>query len=216
MKLKKLLSLRETANTAKQVSGPPARSVPRRRIVGVSWNVHGTVICFLVVLAAPTLAAQSGRARAQREQTSFFEERPFEHPVPLSHRLLKLLLATKEAQEGLEFATARGERDDPAQLFRAAEVHLHRSGQVDLVVIGICPMRGADNGWFWVIGSAEQSPRVVLFANGNSIEVMSSRTNGYHDIRSLFSTPSETRICVYRFDGRLYKLWKKQWTKNPD
>ena len=169
-----------------------------------------------MVLAAPTLAAQSGKAHAPHEQTSFFEERPLLHPVPLSDRILKLLLATKEAQEGLDFANAQGKRYNPAQLFRAAEIHLHHSGQVDLVVIGICPMCGADNGWFWVIHSAKEIPRVVLFANGNSLEVMGSRTNGYHDIRSVFSTPSETRTCNYRFDGKLYKFWTKQWAKNPD
>jgi hypothetical protein len=193
------------------------RPALRRRIADVTRSVHRpATVCVLVVLAARTVTAQSGKVHAPREQAKFFEEQPFQHPVPLSHRILKLLLATKEAQEGRDFADARRERYNPAQLFRAAEIHLHRSGQVDLVVIGICPMCGADNGWFWVIHSAEESPRVVLFANGNSLEVMRSQTNGYHDIRSVFSTPSQTRTCVYRSDGKLYKLWKKQWAKNPD
>jgi len=45
----------------------------------------------------------------------------------------------------------------------------------------------ADNGWFWLVSSARKNPRVVLFAGGNALEIMDSKTKGYRDIESVNS-----------------------------
>lgn len=103
------------------------------------------------------------------EQNSFHEDEPLLHAVPLTPKVLSVLLKTKWAKQGLEFAND-SQRDNPAQLFRAAEIHLTRWDDVDLVVIGIPPMRGADNCWFWVVRSARNHPRVVLVGGGNSLD----------------------------------------------
>jgi hypothetical protein len=167
----------------------------------------------LVALAGLVLATRGQKAQPTSEQSSFAEDQPLQNPVTVSPDVLRGLLETEEAKQGLEFAN-ESQRDHPAQLFRAAEVHLSRQDGVDLVVVGVCPMCGADNGWFWVVRSARKDPEVVLFAGGNSVELMTGRTNGYRDIRSTWSSPSETHTTIYHFDGKRYKVWKEKWTEN--
>jgi hypothetical protein len=133
--------------------------------------------------------------------------------VPLTPEVLKVLLETDEAKQGLESAKP-SQRNNPARLFHSAEVHLHAGDELDLVVLGVFPMSGADNTWFWVVRSAQKDPKVVLFAGGHSIEMMTRKTNGYRDIRSAWSSASVTMICIYKFDGTGYKLWNRKTTNN--
>jgi hypothetical protein len=106
------------------------------------------------------------------------------------------------------------ERAQPAQLFTASETHLGVLGEKDLVVAGHGAMSGADNDWFWVVRSAYKNPKVVLFAGGYSLELMKARAKGYRDIKSVWSSPSETGTKIYQFDGIRYKLWREKWGKN--
>jgi len=166
----------------------------------------GALLLFLVL-------APSGRPNQPGEQNSFSEAGPLQSPVPLSAHVLQALLATDAAKEGLAYASP-AQRANPAQLFRAAEVHL-QPGEADLVVIGVCPMCGADTAWFWIITSASQNPKVVLAAGGNSLEVLGSSTKGYRDIQSVWSSPSQTDTLLYHFNGAQYELHKRKTTKIP-
>jgi hypothetical protein len=179
--------------------------------MGVGSRTVLTVV--LVFIAGRVLGTPRQEAHSNLDQTLFSEEEPLLHTVVLTPGVLSVLLKTKEAKQGLEFAND-SQRHNPAQLFRAAEVHLSRLEEVDLVVLGIPPMRGADNCWFWVVRSARNHPRVVLFAGGNSLDVMNSSTIGYRNIRSIWSSPSDTSQKIYHFDGKSYRLWKEKWTPN--
>jgi len=165
------------------------------------------VLSFLLVFSLPR-----GRVPQPAEQTSFSEESPLQNPATLSPEVLKLLLATDAAKEGLPYANA-SQRANPTQLFRAAEVHLSQAGQTDLVIIGVCPMCGADTAWFWIVSSVEHNPRVVLAAGGKTLEVLNSSSKGYHDIQSLWSSPAETVALFYHFNGTQYELHKRRSTK---
>ena len=81
-----------------------------------------------------------------------------QHPASLSPEVLKVLLASHPAKETFEILN-ESEKHDPSQFFQAAEVHLTSSNEVDLVVIGLGPMRGAENRWFWVVRSANKTPK---------------------------------------------------------
>jgi hypothetical protein len=170
-------------------------------------------VLVFVVVAGGVLAAQEQKPNAAGEQTLFYEEKPLQQQVALSPEVLKVLMETKQATQGSDFASD-AQRANPAQLFRAAAVHLISKDEVDLVVIGVPPMSGADTGWFWVVRSARKDPEVVLFADGNSLEVMDTKTNGSRDIRSIWSSPSQTNYTIYHFDGGTYKVWKNKWTEN--
>jgi len=160
------------------------------------------------------LAAQAQKTSARSDPTTFTEpDGRFQHSVPVSADVLKVLLETEEAKGGLGFASD-SDRKNPAGLFRAVEIHLAEPDETDLVVLGMPPMRGADNAWFWLVRSARTNPKVLLFAGGDSLELLSSRTNGYRDIRGRWSSLSDTRTSVYHFDGKKYRVWKEKWTRN--
>lgn len=139
------------------------------------------------------------------EQTLFSEAYPIEHPVPLSSNILRTLLATKVAKSGLNYASD-SDTVDSAKLFEASEIHLGRPDEVDLIVMGVPPMRGADNTWFWVIRSAHNNPKIVLWAGCDLIEVTNDRANSLKNIRTVWSDASDTYTAVYQFDGTQYKL----------
>ena len=87
------------------------------------------------------------------------------------------------------------------------------ANEIGLVVLGIPPMTGADNDWYWVVRSPKKDPKVVLFSGGYFFEVMNTKTNGYKDIRGVWNSPSEEDTTIYHFDGTGYKVWKKQSKK---
>jgi hypothetical protein len=142
-----------------------------------------------------------------------------EHPASLSPEVLKVLLASHPAKETFEILN-ESEKHDPSQLFQAAEVHLTSSNEVDLVVIGLGPMRGAENRWFWVVRSANKTPQVILFCGGDSLDVTDKKTHGYKDIGVVWMSSLETETSVYQFDGTFYKTrtlnnFKIGTTPNP-
>jgi hypothetical protein len=163
----------------------------------------------LAFLGLIVVAMQGQTARSAREQTTFSEEKSVRHPVPLPPAALKALLKTDEVKMGLERAKD-AEKRHPAQLFDAAEVHLSTADDVDLVVSGIGPMSGGDNDWFWVVRSARKNPKIILFAGTYTFEVMSSKTNGYRDIHTDWSSAALNITAIYKFNGRRYKLWKQR------
>jgi len=104
----------------------------------------------------------------EAEQTTFDENEPLKHPVPLPAEALHAILNTPEGRQGAQDAK-RSSRQNVGKLFRAAKVHLSSGEQAALVVIGDSPMSGADNTWFWVVFPAEKQSKVVLFTGGNSL-----------------------------------------------
>ncbi len=85
---------------------------------------------------------------------------------------------------------------------------MNSADQVDLVVIGVAPMKGADAGWFWIVRSARKDPQVVLFGGGDSLEVLDNKTHGYKDVRIAWSSSFETEATTYQFDGGAYQVRK--------
>ena len=146
------------------------------------------------------------------EQTYFEEGAELQNPETISPAALKVLLESKEGAAAQD--DAEDEHKDPSAYFRAASVHLSTPDQVDFVVGGVCPLCGADNGWFWIVRSGRQNPKVILFANGNSIKILDTKSDGYRDIRSSWSSPQETLTTIYHYNGQRYQVWQKRRTQN--
>jgi hypothetical protein len=164
----------------------------------------GTVLFVFTALAEMALITHGQEVHSAPDQT-LFSNSPFQHPVTLSPEVLKVLWATHPARE--TFAVMNdSERRNPSQFFQAGEVHLSLPDQVDLVVIGMGRMRGADNSWFWVVRSARKDPQVVLFSGGDSLEVLDGKTHGYRDIRAVWMSSLETETTIYHFDGNHYQM----------
>jgi len=171
---------------------------------------------FLVLTLAGFVFVAHGQTPPP-EQKVFSDS--IQHPVSLSPEVLKVLLASHPAKETFEILND-SEKHDPSQLFQAAEVHLSSSNEVDLVVIGLGPMRGAENRWFWVVRSANKNPQVILFSGGDSLEVTDKKTHGYKDIGVVWMSSLETETSIYQFDGTFYETrtlnnFKIGTTPNP-
>jgi hypothetical protein len=158
--------------------------------------------CCLLALALAALpygiSTQGQRQQAINEQAFFSADEDPQRPVVLAPNVLNVLLALREVKESMERASD-SERKNPEQLFRAAEVHLRSAAEVDLVIMGRRPLTGADNSWFWVVRSIGRKPKVVLFTGGNSLELSRTRTNGYHNVRTLWFNPNGTMDDVVSF-----------------
>ena len=141
------------------------------------------------------------------EQAKFSRNTRLEHPTPIPPDVLKLLLSTREGKEGMARATDT-QKHNPAQMFRAAEVHLRAADEADLILEGIPPMANGDHDWFWIVQPAGKKPRVVLFAGGNSLEIQDTRNNAYRDISSVWNYPNETLVTFYKFNGKKYGFKK--------
>ena len=132
---------------------------------------------------------------------------PIRHPVTLSPGVIRLVLASQPAKETFALLSD-SERANPSQLFQAGEVHLSGPDEVDLVVIGLGHMKGADANWFWVVRSARKDPQVILFTGGDSLELLDNKTHGLSDVRSAWSSSFETEATTYQFDGAIYQMRK--------
>lgn len=155
-------------------------------------------------LAAPA-AQHVQQAATAAEQDDFSEDTGVKNPVPLPADVANLLLESDEAKRALGNAADTARRD-PSQLFEAAEVHLGRADERDLVVIGQSPLSGADTGWFWIVRSADKNPKILLFATGLSLSILDTRTNGLRDVGTAWSSANEeVSQAIYSFDGAKYK-----------
>ncbi len=167
-----------------------------------------TVLLVLTAFAGIALIAHGQEAHPAAEQKLFSPgDSPIQHPVTLQPDVLRVLLATQTAKQTLSVLDD-SQKTNPSQLFQAGEVHLSNPNQVDLVVIGVAPMKGADANWFWIVRSARKDPQVVLFGGGDSLEVLDNKTHGAKDIRIAWSSSFETEATTYQFDGAIYQVRK--------
>ena len=162
---------------------------------------------FAAISLAATFASFAQSTKTAGEQARFSKSTQLENPIAIPPDVLKLLLSTKEGKEGMARAT-NAQKQTPAQMFRASEIHLRAADETDLVVEGISPMASGDHEWFWIVRPAGKKPKIILFAGGSSLEVQDSRTNSYRDINSVWSSPKETLVSIYKFDGRKYTFRK--------
>ncbi len=171
------------------------------------------LVALLVLATAISISALGQTPQPVSEQTKFSRTSRIEHPVPVPPDVLKLLLNTREGKEGMARASDL-QKQNPGQMFRAAEVHLRGADEPDLVIEGVAPMANGDHDWFWIVIPVGKRPRLVLFAGGNSLEVQDSRTNAYRDISTVWIYPKETLVSIYKFNGKTY-AFKKVMSRAP-
>jgi len=107
----------------------------------------------------------------------------------------------------------------PASWFRASAVHLNGPNEVDLIVLANVPnieklpspegcLLPAHGGRFWVLGPGIASGRygLLLATGGLRLEVLSSRTNRYRDIR----IGSGRTTDLYKFTVQQYQPAEKK------
>jgi hypothetical protein len=156
-------------------------------------------------LSGHTSSAQTHQGDSPR--TLFEESDLMDAPsVPLSTAVIREL--RKQPQNGY---LRRTNPQHPEKFFRAAESHLNlrKKEEVDLVVVGLYPLSGADHGWFWIVTSSQDHPRVATYIPDNSVEILPSSHHGYQDLESTWQSPNERVTRTWHYNGRCYKQYKK-------
>jgi hypothetical protein len=101
----------------------------------------------------------------------------------------------------------------PASWFVASEVHLDGSDEVDLIIL---PNRGcllgANIGPFWIARKADQGYRFVLSWVAHDLDILPSRTKGYHDVRFTSSSANMISTVLCKFDGHKYRPFNSDLT----
>jgi hypothetical protein len=183
------------------------------------WHVKklmrsSQLISCALLLAFSAMCIQSKPQNATPtpgEHTWFTESERFEHPVLMPPNVFEVLRRRKEVAGTLDYV---GGRQPKPSGFEATTLHIGNSDD-DLLVRGIPPVSGADNVWYWlVLRTQSESPKVVLWCAADSLEVMTTLTNGYKDIVCSWSSPSDTTEWKYHFNGNRYVLWKKVESEN--
>ena len=169
-----------------------------------------TPLTLVLTLLAGHVAAGESRSKTAREQASFCEEGGPDDlvlkPLPLPSVIRATVMNTKEGKEAREIASRNGDELDPEKLLKGTKVHLTDSHELFFVVMGQSPMSGADNTWFWVVRTSGKSATILLFAGGNCLDINGTKTLGYRDIVTTWSSASITRTEIYKYGGESYKL----------
>ena len=161
---------------------------------------------FLCVVAA---SAQPHKPNRPADITFFApddENRGFETAGPPSDALLDSLLKTPEAENAKEKLAAL-DREKLRNLFQVVPIHLSSSMETDYIALGRDPLSGADCFWFWLVRPVGNHAQVILFSNALTVQLLPTRTNGYRDIRSTWSSAAGYTITrVFHYSGAKYIL----------
>jgi hypothetical protein len=179
----------------------PARCL-RRRLIALST---GFLFSFTSV----------GHAQhaSPREQTVFQLEVEMERPVPLPEQALRILSREKRIAICMEHDNI-SPKQVPASWFVASQIHLDGASKADLVVqarqerdpqLDNRCLFGANIGPFWVLRNSDRGYELVLQTDALGIDILSSRTKDYCDIRGIRVTAGKTISVVFRFDGAVYQ-----------
>ena len=158
----------------------------------------------ILILAAVEVCVCTG-------QTVFPESEPIHHAVPLPPKVLGALLETKEVNEVL--GSAREQQTHLNSFARRRFVSVARRESTSLSRES--RRMGRRQHLVWILSSAENAPRIILWAGADSLEVLATRTNRHRNNRSSWSSPTMTQTRAYRFDGQNYALWKETTSDRP-
>ena len=175
----------------------------------MSKSIRITCVLICVLAAVDYGQGQTGHKSLQTEPSSFSrddENRGFKNAQPPSDAVLDALLKTPEADEMRE-ELEKLDHEDLRSLFGVVKTHLKNASETDEVVIGNDPMSGADNDWFWIVRDMGDHAQILLFANGNDLDLLKIRTNEYKEIETMWSSAAGYYIKrLYKYDGNVYRL----------
>jgi hypothetical protein len=169
------------------------------------------ILFLLSIVLGQFVSAQSSNSigREFSSNDDFVKANSIRLPKPV----LSALLASKEAVRGWAWV-----RDNPGRdrnfLFNGFWVNLSTTtDEKDYVAIGKVPLAG-DGDWFWVVRSFSPRPRVVLFCNALTVDLLPSVHHSLQDIRCTWESPGgDGYIDDYQFDGQKYVLAKETLTQ---
>jgi hypothetical protein len=147
-------------------------------------------ICLLLLFIAPLAA-----------QTHFHLDETFQRPATIPAGLLpRLRKEVKSTCSGDAAFQAR----DVRSLFSASRITLNQH-RAYILKSGHHCLTGGDNDWFWIYLNTAQRYRMVLTGGTISVDVLSSRTQGFRDIETNMATGAYGFRKIYKFNGSVYE-----------
>jgi hypothetical protein len=142
------------------------------------------------------------------EQTHFSaEDDRVEKPAAIPRDVLTVLSQDNMVRAELENENISAEKL-PQSWFAASAIHLTHSAEIDLIVVAVGPVRGANVTMFWVFRSTPHGHELVLTAGGHDLQVKSTSWKGYRDIELLSVTMQKLNTVLYKFNGKRYVHYK--------
>ncbi len=147
------------------------------------------------------------RSHRGAEQRVFgAEDETFERPFILPETILDILSRAPEIPDTIDDKETPRPKQVPSSWFFASVVHLAGPDQKDVVVMGRCPVCGANVVPFWVFRPTANGYEQVMFGGGLSLSVGKHRTHGYLDIETSLVSMQKPWTGSWRFDGQKYHL----------
>jgi hypothetical protein len=172
----------------------------------------------------PSTVSISQQPGPSVEQSGFNYEQeidPVRKPVPLSQDALQTLAQDNHIRSCLDSEHLAPE-SLPARWFVASQIHLGNAKEFDLIVLpsGRLPdtpqdeistnacLIGPNTGGFWVLRHTPTGFALVLSEMAHSLDVLQMQSHGLRDIQLSTISVSEETIQDFRFDGRMYRLFR--------
>jgi hypothetical protein len=176
----------------------------------MTYRVAFLLIASSIPLTPKIVVAQSVH-RGGEQSTLSADNDVIIRPVNLPKRALEALASDPYVSGALRDANLPSEKL-PTSWFKASAIHLACPNEVDFIVLGECPMCGANVSPFWVLRPKNDGFEVVLFAGALSFTVEHRRSNGYREIETGSVTMQHANMSIWRFDGHLYRASDKDAT----
>lgn len=172
------------------------------------------------------LNAQSSKRSTpnQTEQADFGIEEAgsLQRPVELPSAALDALSKDERVAHCLE-KNGLSAKELPSNWFVASEIHLDGPNKADLIVLpgGRIPntpigeisqnacLVGANTAQMWVLRKTQIGFQLVLSQVGLGLNVLSTRTRGFRDIRVGAAVGGYVDAIEYKFDGTSYQVSKR-------
>ena len=139
------------------------------------------------------------------EQLSFSaEDETVRRPVALPEGVRQILKGDEYASSFLKDQDPPA-KELPSSWFMASQIHLAGPDEADLIVIGKCPVCGANVSAFWVFRPKAGGFEMILFTGALGFKVRNERTSGYRRIETGAVTMQKAWTTQWRFDGSQYK-----------
>jgi len=165
-------------------------------------------ILLTTVLQVSPVNAQEAQKPNPTEQASFGAEINFDRPAHLNAAAKKVLATQEIVADELDSNHLTVE-SMPDAWFSASEIHLGGKNEVDLVVMGIDRLMGADIDSFWVLRQTPKGYDVVLSTVALDLNIVNSRTNGLRDVQASAVVRGYGVTDKFQFDGHSYQVARR-------
>jgi hypothetical protein len=164
-----------------------------------------TLVLLAVILAfAPMIDSEQQKTFATEQVEFSAEDDGVEHPIDLPKGVIELLKKDHYILGTLEDENLTPDKL-PTSWFWASEIHLAGWDEKDLVIIGRCPVCGANVSVFWIFRPKSDGYEMVLFTGAHNLRILKRHSSGYKEIETNSVTMQHLWTDRWRFDGIQYQ-----------